>query len=277
MKEIDIKSISTKNLYQILTSAITPRPIALVSTIDNNGTSNLSPYSFFNVFSINPPILIFSPVNRVRDNTKKDTLHNINDIKECVVGLVSENIAQQISLASSNFLPHEDEFKKAGFSKLESKYVKPFLIKESPINFECKVNSVIKLGEEGGSGNLVVCEIINIHINEEVIDKDDQIDPFKLKIVSRLGGDWYGKTTAKSLYQISKPISKIGIGIDNLPEEIKNSKILSGNDLAILASIEDIPSKKNNTSSDLNTEEKHILAKQLLEEGKAKEAWQKLI
>ena len=277
MKEIDIKTLETKELYQYLTSSITPRPIALVSTVNEKGVSNLSPYSFFNVFSIRPPVLIFSPVNRTKDNTKKDTLINITKNKECVIGLVTEDIAQQVSLASSNFPSQEDEFMKAGLSKKKAISVNPSLIKDSPINFECKVTNIIALGNEGGSGNLVICEVLKIHIDEKLLDSENNIDPLKLKIVSRLGGDWYGKTNADSLYKMSKPISKIGIGFDNLPDKIKNSTILSGSDLAILASAEINPKKKNTDSIEKKTEEKHILAKELISKGKIKSAWQQLL
>ena len=277
MIEIDVNSISSEELYKHLTTSVAPRPIALVSTIDSNGICNLSPFSFFNVFSVKPPILIFSPVNRMKDNTKKDTLRNVIELKECVISIVNQKIAQQVSLASSNYDSKEDEFKKAGFSKLNSTHIKPFLIKESPVNFECKVNSIIPLGEEGGAGNLVVCEIIKIHLQEEIMDSKNKIDPVKLDLVSRLGGSWYGKTTSESLYEITKPISNIGIGIDNLPKEILNSKILSGSDLAMLASVDSIPKSKNNKSDSLKTEEKHILAKKLLKGKKIFEAWEILI
>ena len=277
MIEIDVNSISSEDLYKHLTTSVAPRPIALVSTIDSNGICNLSPFSFFNVFSVKPPILIFSPVNRMKDNTKKDTLRNVIELKECVISIVNQKIAQQVSLASSNYDSKEDEFKKAGFSKLKSTHIKPFLIKESPVNFECKVNSIIPLGEDGGAGNLVVCEIIKIHLQEEIMDSKNKIDPVKLDLVSRLGGSWYGKTTSESLYEITKPISNIGIGIDNLPKEILNSKILSGSELAMLASVDSIPKSKNNKSDSLKTEEKHILAKKLLKGKKIVEAWEILI
>ena len=277
MIEIDVNSISSEELYKHLTTSVAPRPIALVSTIDSNGICNLSPFSFFNVFSVKPPILIFSPVNRMKDNTKKDTLKNVIELKECVISIVNQNIAQQVSLASSNYDSKEDEFKKAGFSKLKSTHIKPFLIKESPVNFECKVNSIIPLGEEGGAGNLVVCEIIKIHLQEEIMDSKNKIDPVKIDLVSRLGGSWYGKTTSESLYEITKPISNIGIGIDNLPKKVLNSKILSGSDLAMLASVDSIPKSKNSKSDSLKTEEKHILAKKLLEDEKIVQAWEILI
>ena len=277
MIEIDVNSISSEELYKHLTTSIAPRPIALVSTIDSNGICNLSPFSFFNVFSVKPPILVFSPVNRMKDNTKKDTLKNVIELKECVISIVNQKIAQQVSLASSNYESSEDEFKKAGFTKLESTHVTPFLIKESPVNFECKVNSIVPMGDDGGAGNLVVCEIIKIHLHDEIMDIENKIDPLKLNLVSRLGGSWYGKTTSESLYEITKPISNIGIGIDNLPNEIINSKILSGSDLAMLASVEAIPISKNNKSDSLKTEEKHILAKKLLEDEKIVQAWEILI
>ena len=180
-------------------------------------------------------------------------------------------------MASSNFPSEEDEFKKAGLSKHLASLVKPSLIKDSPINFECKVNDIVELGQEGGSGNLVICEVLKIHIDEKLFDSENNIDPLKLKIVSRLGGSWYGKTNEESLYKMSKPISKIGVGIDNLPLEIKNSKILSGADLATLASVEEIPNKKNTATNEKNTEEKHILAKELISEGETQKAWQELL
>ena len=278
IKTIDIKSGETAGLYQYLSAAVTPRPIAFVSTIDSEGNENLSPFSFFNVFSINPPILVFSPVRRVRNNTSKHTLDNVHQVKECVISLVTEEIAQQVSLASCDFDKETNEFEKAGFTEIKSDLIIPSRIKESPINFECKVNEVITLGEEGGAGSLVLCEVLKMHIDESVLDENNAIDPFKLNIVSRLGANWYGKTNKDSLYEIAKPISRMGMGIDNLPEEIRKSVILTGNELAILASAENIPAKKEFTPIDKkNTEEKHILAKELLSQGKAEDAWQILL
>ena len=241
IKTIDVKSGETAGLYQYLSAAVTPRPIAFVSTIDKDGNKNLSPFSFFNVFSVNPPILVFSPVRRVRNNTSKHTLDNVHQIKECVISLVNEDIAQQVSLASCDFDAETNEFEKAGFTEVKSDLVIPSRIKESPINFECKVNEVISLGEEGGAGSLVLCEVLKMHIDESILDENNAIDPFKLNIVSRLGANWYGKTNKDSLYEIAKPISRICMGIDNLPESIRNSEILTGNELAILASAENIP------------------------------------
>ena len=278
IKTIDIEAIESRVLYKYLSSAITPRPIALVSTIDVDGNKNLSPFSFFNVFSINPPILVFSPVRRVRDNSSKNTLDNLHQIKECVIALVTEEIAQQVSLTSSEFAADINEFKKGGFTELKSEKITPSRIKESPINFECKVNEIINLGEEGGAGSLVLCEVLKIHIDQNILDADEMIDPIKLNIVSRLGGSWYGKTTEDSIYKIAKPISKIGMGFDNLPEEIKKSKFLTGNELAILASIESIPRKeKFEIRENKNLKEKHILAKEFLSQGKMEDAWQILL
>jgi len=278
IKTIDVKSGETTGLYQYLSAAVTPRPIAFVSTIDKDGNKNLSPFSFFNVFSVNPPILVFSPVRRVRNNTSKHTLDNVHQIKECVISLVNEDIAQQVSLASCDFNAETNEFEKAGFTEVKSDLVAPSRIKESPVNFECKVNKVITLGQEGGAGSLVLCEVLKMHIDEAILDENGNIDPFKLNIVSRLGSNWYGKTTKESLYEIAKPISRIGMGIDNLPENIKNSKILTGNELAILASAENIPERKEFSLRDKkNTKEKHILAKELLSQEKSGDAWQILL
>ena len=278
IKTIDITNGETDGLYKYLSSAITPRPIALVSTIDKNGNKNLAPFSFFNIFSVNPPIMIFSPVKSARFGNDKDTLENVKQIRECVIGLVNENIAQQVSLASCSFDKDINEFKKAGLIEVKSDLVKPSRISESPINFECKVNDIITLGDEGGAGNLVLAQILKIHIDKSILDVNEDIDPFKLNIVSRYGGDWYGKTTKDSLYKIAKPISKVGMGVDRLPNSIKNSSILSGSDLAILASIEEVPIKNDlQSNTNRNLEEKHILAKQFLKEGNVLEAWKILL
>ena len=278
IKTIDITNGETDGLYKYLSSAITPRPIALVSTIDKDGNKNLAPFSFFNIFSVNPPIMIFSPVKSARFGNNKDTLENVKQIKECVIGLVNEDIAQQVSLASCSFDKNVNEFEKAGLIEVKSDLVTPSRISESPINFECKVNDIITLGDEGGAGNLVLAQILRIHIDKSILDVNENIDPFKLNIVSRYGGDWYGKTTKNSLYKIAKPISKVGMGIDRLPDTIKNSSILSGSDLATLASIEEMPIKDNlQSNTNRNLEEKHILAKQLLKEGNALEAWKILL
>ena len=275
--EIDVNSLKSKDLYRLLTSTITPRPIAFVSTNDENGISNLSPFSFFNIFSVTPPIVVFSPVNRMSDNTKKDTLKNVIKHKECVIALANKKIVQQVSLSSGNYGSNVDEFEKAGFTKVKASVIDGNLVKEAPVNFECKVNQIIELGKEGGAGNLVVCEILKIHLDENIMDSNNNVDPIKLDIVSRLGLNWYGQTTENSLFEIAKPIAKLGVGFDKLPKEIINSKIFTGHDLAILASVDSIPTQKNKESLTLKTEEKHILAKKLLNQDKVMEAWQILI
>ena len=278
IKTLDITKGETDNLYRYLSSAISPRPIALVSTINKDGERNLSPFSFFNVFSVNPPIMIFSPVKSGKSGTNKHTLENIMEVKECVIGLVTEETAQQVSLASCSFEKGVNEFEKAAITEVKSDLVAPSRIKESPINFECKVNEIIMLGDEGGAGNLVLAEILKVHIEEDILDNEENIDPFKLNIVSRYGADWYGKTTKDSLYKIAKPISQVGMGIDSLAEEIRNSEILTGSDLAILASAENIPPKNKFALRENKTlKEKHILAKEFLSQGKAEDAWQILL
>ena len=277
MKEIEIDSLNSQELYNLLTSTITPRPIAFVSTKDSSGQDNLSPFSFFNVFSVTPPVVVFSPVNRISDDSKKDTLKNVINSKECVIALANTKIVQQVSLASGNYDSNIDEFKKAGFTKKKATLIDVNLINEAPVNFECKVTQIVELGSKGGAGNLVICEILKIHIDENVFDHDNKIDPLKLNIVSRLGLSWYGRTSDDSIFKIAKPMSSFGIGFDNLPNEIIESKVFTGHDLAMLASVDSIPAKKNKESLTLKTEEKHILAKKILKQGKIKEAWEILI
>ncbi len=278
MLTIDPKIEKTSTVHKYILGAVAPRPIAFASTIDNDGNLNLSPFSFFNAFSANPPILVFSPARRVRGNTIKHTLENVLENKEVVISIVTTEMAHQVSLSSSDFPKGVNEFEKAGFTPVKSEKVKPFCVKESPVNFECKVNEVIELGQEGGAGNLVICEILKIHINEDILDSEKNIDPLKLNALSRLGGNWYGKATKDSLFQLAKPIGIIGMGFDNLPEEIRNSSTLSGSDLAILASEENIPAKKEFTlREEKHTTEKHILAKELLSQGKLEDAWQILL
>tara|TARA_B100000614_G_scaffold17708_1_gene14539 strand:+ start:1649 stop:2425 length:777 start_codon:yes stop_codon:yes gene_type:complete len=258
MKEIEIDSLNSQELYNLLTSTITPRPIAFVSTKDSSGQDNLSPFSFFNVFSVTPPVVVFSPVNRISDDSKKDTLKNVINSKECVIALANTKIVQQVSLASGNYDSNIDEFKKAGFTKKKATLIDVNLINEAPVNFECKVTQIVELGSKGGAGNLVICEILKIHIDENVFDHDNKIDPLKLDIVSRLGLSWYGRTSVDSIFKIAKPMSSFGIGFDNLPNEIIESKVFTGHDLAMLASVDSIPAKKNKESLTLKTEEKHF-------------------
>jgi len=278
MLTIDPKSEKTALVHKYILGAVAPRPIAFASTIDRAGNLNLSPFSFFNAFSANPPILIFSPARRVRGNTIKHTLDNVMETNEVVIGIVTSEMAEQVSLSSCDFEQGVNEFEKAGFTAIKADLIKPFLIKESPVNFECKVNKVIELGAEGGAGNLVICEVLKIHIKENILDAEQNIDPLKLNALSRLGGNWYGKATKDSLFELEKPIGKTAMGFDNLPNEISTSSILSGNDLAILASLEDIPSKTDFLKREgKNIAEKHTLAKKYLSQGNVNDAWQVLL
>ena len=240
-KTINPIDYSTKDLHKILLSSVTPRPIALASTIDSDGVVNLSPFSYFNVFSANPPVLIFSPANRVTDNSKKDTLLNISKVKEVVINLVDYNIVEPTSLSSVYFEKNVDEFLKSGLTKMESIKVKPPRVLESPVSYECKVNDVISLGTNGGAGNLIICEVLMIHINEEFLNENGDIDPLKLNLVARMGENYYLDVKKDSLFEIKKPVGVNAIGVDSLPNHASESLILSHNDLARLGNIEEIP------------------------------------
>ena len=240
-KTINPIDYSTKDLHKILLSSVTPRPIALASTIDSDGVVNLSPFSYFNVFSANPPVLIFSPANRVTDNSKKDTLNNISKVKEVVINLVDYNIVEPTSLSSVYFEKNIDEFLKSGLTKMESIKVKPPRVLESPVSYECKVNDVISLGNNGGAGNLIICEVLMIHINEEFLNENGDIDPLKLNLVARMGENYYLDVKKESLFEIKKPVGVNAIGVDSLPNHASESLILSHNDLARLGNIEEIP------------------------------------
>ncbi len=240
-KTINPIDYSTKDLHKILLSSVTPRPIALASTIDSDGVVNLSPFSYFNVFSANPPVLIFSPANRVTDNSKKDTLINISKVKEVVINLVDYNIVEPTSLSSVYFEKNIDEFLKSGLTKMESIKVKPPRVLESPVSYECKVNDVISLGNNGGAGNLIICEVLMIHINEEFLNENGDIDPLKLNLVARMGENYYLDVKKESLFEIKKPVGVNAIGVDSLPNHASESLILSHNDLARLGNIEEIP------------------------------------
>jgi flavin reductase (DIM6/NTAB) family NADH-FMN oxidoreductase RutF len=234
-----------------LQSAVGPRPIAFASTIDKNGVPNLSPFSFFNIFSANPPILIFSPARRVRDNTIKHTLINAEATREVVINVVNFDIVQQTSLSSSEYPDGVNEFVKAGFTAIPSEMVKPYRVAQSPVQFECKVNEIISLGTQGGAGNLVICEILKMHISESVLDENGNIDPFKIDLVSRMGGNWYSRAN-QGLFEVAKPITTLGIGVDQIPNFVKESAIFDGNDLGKLGNIEALPT----------TEEINIFVKQ---------------
>ncbi|MEP5341919.1 MAG: flavin reductase family protein [Algibacter sp.] len=240
-KTIDPKTIKTSELHQILLSAVAPRPIALASTIDVNGNVNLSPFSFFNVFSANPPILIFSPARRGRDNTVKHTYENVKAVNEVVVNIVNHNIVEQTSLSSTEYDSDVNEFEKAGFTAIPSDTIKPPRVAESPVSFECKVQDVIELGHEGGAGNLVISRIECIHIQEKYLNASGSLDTQKLDLVARMGESWYCRASGEALFEIPKPIYNKGIGIDNLPKHVVDSNILSGNNLGRLGNLEQTP------------------------------------
>ena len=236
-----LADLSTTQTQMILQNAIAPRPIAFVSTIDEAGNINLSPFSFFNMFSANPPIVIFSPAKRVRDNTSKHTLENVLAIKECVINMVNYDMVQQMSLASTDYPKGVNEFTKAGFTALASDLVKPPRVKESPVQMECKVREVIALGDAPGAGNLVIAEILKIHIAENILDAEGKIDPIKMEQVARLGGDWYSKITPDSLFKVAKPLTTMGVGVDAIPEIFRNANFLTGNQLGKLGNVEQVP------------------------------------
>ncbi|MGS0748714.1 flavin reductase family protein [Halpernia sp. GG3] len=271
MKSIDLKDLNNFELQTLLQTAIAPRPIALASTIDKNGNINLSPFSFFNIFSSNPPVVVFSPARRVRDNTTKHTLENILEIPEVVIGNVSFDMVQQVSLASTEYGDGINEFIKTGLTMKPADLVKPPLIVESPVNMECKVLEIKHLGKEGGAGNLIICEVLKVHIREEFLDENEKLDQTKLNLVSRLGGNWYGRTSAETLFEVPKPLVTKGIGYDQLPEEIKKSTIFTGNDLGMLANVEEL--LEGDFSANLAL---HKKAQDLLLESKINEAWQLL-
>ncbi len=243
MLTIDPKELPVPKLHSYLLGAIGPRPIAFASTVDENGVNNLSPFSFFNVFSAAPPILIFSPARNGRTNTTKDTYNNVKVIPEVVINIVNIDILHQASLSSAPFSSEVDEFTKAGLTPIPSDLIRPMRVKESPVQFECKVIEVKELGDQGGAGNLVFCEVVKIHINESVLADDGSIDQLKINLVARMGGNWYCHANEKSMFQIVKPITKVGIGFDQLPDDIKSSPILTGNDLAQLSSVEELPNE----------------------------------
>lgn len=271
MKTIDPKDLSSQDLQTLMQTAIAPRPIALASTISKKGEPNLSPFSFFNMVSTVPPILVFSPSRRVRDNTTKHTLENIIETNEVVIGIVNYDIVQQVSLSSTEYEEGVNEFVKAGFTMVDGVKVKPKLIAECPVNFECRVLIVQSLGSEGGSGNLVICQVEHIHIDPKYLDSKGKLDQMKLDLVSRLGGPYYGRNNEANLFKVPKPLTKKGIGFDNLPKVILTSTVLTGNDLALLANVETVP--VGHFSSDKQI---HLKAQALLLEGEVEQAWKTL-
>ena len=246
MISINPNEVSPGKLQGYLQSAVAPRPIAFASTMDENGNPNLSPFSFYNVFSSNPPILVFSPARRVRDNTTKHTLDNCEQTREVVINVVNYDIVQQMSLSSTEYPDGVNEFLKCGLTPITSELVKPFRVAESPIQMECKVNQIIALGSEGGAGNLIICEVVKIHIHQSVLDKDGHIDQHKIDLVSRLGGSWYSRSN-QGLFEIPKPLSTLGIGVDQIPDFIKKSTVFDGNDLGKLGNVDCLP-----TSEEIN-------------------------
>lgn len=289
--KFDLKDLTTIEKQYYLQHVIAPRPICFASTIDKEGKVNLSPFSFFNMFSSNPPIVVFSPSRRVRDNTTKHTLQNVIEVPEVVINLVSYDMVQQTSLASCEYAKGVDEFTKAGFTKEPATMVSPPMVKESKAKLECKVLDIKCLGTEGGAGNLVICEVMCLHIEDGLLTADKKFDQTKFELVARLGGDWYCKVSKENLFIVPKPNVLLGIGIDALPESIRTSRVLTGNHLAMLANVQQIPlpdtagSGKHaqhvgcdmHESDDLPEIRKHQDAAKLLDENKVDEAWQVLM
>jgi flavin reductase (DIM6/NTAB) family NADH-FMN oxidoreductase RutF len=293
MLTLDPKDLPIPKLHGYLLGAVGPRPIAFASTIDENGVNNLSPFSFFNVFSAAPPILIFSPARNGRTNTTKDTYNNVKAIPEVVINIVNYDILHQMSLSSSPYAPGVDEFVKAGLTPIASETIRPMRVLEAPVQFECKVNQVIELGDQGGAGNLVICEVTKIHIHKEILGEDGMIDQHKINLVARMGGNWYCHANEASMFEVAKPLTTVGIGFDQLPADIKASSVLTANDLAQLAGIDTLPNETDVNDykllelSDffLSLENEpaqleqalHNKAKELLIENKLEEAWMTLL
>ena len=288
---LDLKDLKTAEKQYYLQHVVAPRPVCFASTVDKNGNVNLSPFSFFNLFSSNPPVVIFSPSRRVRDNTIKHTLENVMEVPEVVINIVTYEMVHQVSLASCEFPKEANEFEKAGFTAEPATLVKPPMVKESSVKLECKVIEIKPLGKEGGAGNLVICEVLRMHIDDSLIDENKKIDQRKIHHIARLGGDWYCRVNESNLFMVPKPNTELGIGVDTLPESIRNSIILSGNDLGHLANVKEMPviepsfddtHLKNiiqyySLNPDEMEKELHTYAKKLLAEGKVKEAWQVLL
>jgi flavin reductase (DIM6/NTAB) family NADH-FMN oxidoreductase RutF len=290
MLSIDPKEVKSTVLHAYLLGAVAPRPIAFASTVDKDGKPNLSPFSFFNVFSSNPPIAVFSPARSGRTGLNKHTYDNIKEVPEVVINVVNYSMVNQMSLASTEYPKGINEFEKAGFTPMPSQMVKPFRVKESPAQLECKVKQVIELGTGGGAGNLIICEIVMMHVSEDVLDENKQIDPHKIDLVARLGANWYSRTNGNSLFEVAKPLLTLGIGVDQIPAEIRNSTVLTGNNLGQLGNIEKLPTAeeiaafKNSSGfkdqiAKHGSEKKalHQIAKSLLDENKTEDAWKVLL
>lgn len=294
IRSIDPKEIPVAELQTLLQTAIAPRPICFASTIDKNGIPNLSPFSFFNMFSTNPPVFVFSPARRVRDNTIKHTLENVYEVAEVVINVVNYDLVQQCSLSSTEYEKGVNEFEKAGLTPIPSELIKPYRVKESPVQMECKVKQVIELGHTPGAGNLIICELLRLHINESVLDERGHINQHKIDLVARLGGDWYCRASGPALFEVEKPLRTKGMGVDRIPERIRYSHFLTGNNLGQLGNVELLPDrddieiykKINLELASLLREQipheqieqrAHILAKKYLDEGKVSEAWKILL
>jgi len=274
MKTIRTDDISIPVLQQYLQAAIAPRPICFASTVDLAGNVNLSPFSFFNLFSMNPPVCVFSPSRRVRDNTTKHTLENLKEVPECVINIVNYSMVQQVSLASCEYPKNTNEFIKAGFTPIASELVRPPRVKESPVQMECTVMEIISLGEKAGAGNLVLAEIKRIHIQEEVLDDLQKIDPFKLDLVARLGEDWYTRVTPESLFKVEKPNTQLGIGIDQLPPYIAQCAQLTNNEKAQLANVSQLPTNLDTRENIALTEVNIAEIKDALSRNNSALAWE---
>lgn len=286
MLTINPKEVSIPQFHGYLVGAVTPRPIAFASTVDLKGQVNLSPFSFFNCFGANPPLLVFSPARRGRDNTTKHTYENVLEVPEVVINIVNYSMVHQASLASAEYPKGVNEFLKAGFTEVPSVMVKPPRVGEAPVSMECRVMQVIQTGTMGSAGNLVLCEVLLMHISEHILDEKGGIDPFKLDAVARLGKDWYCRVQGNAIFKVPRPSERQSIGIDQLPESIRRSTVLTGNDLGMLASVEAIPPIKNDrifqdnrvqVARQRGVEAVHKLAQQFLMEGKIEEAWAVLV
>lgn len=292
-KTYDPKELSIQRTHRLLLGAIGPRPIAFVSSVDKEGNHNLAPFSFFNAFGANPPILIFSPARSGKTLEVKDTYLNVKEVPEVVVNIVTYDIVQQANYASSPFAKGVDEFVQAGFTPLDSDLVQPKRVKESAAQYECKVLEVKETGFGGAAGNLIICEVIKIHIHEDVLDENEEIDQKKIDLVGRMGGSWYCRATEDNMFEVHRPFTKVGIGYPNIPEDIRHSKVLTGNDLGILVGIDEIPDETSVNEYKLlelsdffiNLESKpnelelalHKHAQRLIQEKKIMEAWMTLL
>ena len=288
---LDLKDLKTAEKQYYLQHVVAPRPVCFASTIDKKGNVNLSPFSFFNLFSSNPPIVIFSPSRRVRDNTTKHTLENVMEVPEVVINIVTYEMVHQVSLASCEFPKDANEFEKAGFTAEPATIITPPMVKESKVKLECKVVEVKPLGNEGGAGNLVICEVLRMHIDDSLLDENKKMDQRKIHHIARLGGDWYCKVDETNLFHVQKPNTELGIGVDALPVSIRKSKILTGSNLGQLANVNEMPVIEPSFDDahlkniiqyySLNPAEMenelYVYAKKLLDEGKVKEAWQVLL